>query len=163
MSRFHSKLIGFRFYGLLGAFALVLGALAAWTGLPSVESTQGEDEGGEAPIEVLVVQGYVKQIDDENLVLTAPGAPHDLPLVLHPETRYVNGEEDVGHDDVHEGQFVRAALIPAENGEDLMAIVVEIVPEEEAAPPPSTPPGDPGNLGESDPPRFDPPEEGTKL
>lgn len=161
MSRFKTKRPGVRSFGLLATFALVLGA-AAWTALPAAEFAQ-EEEG--APIQVLVVQGFVKEIDDENLVLTAPGAPHDLPLVLHPNTRYVNGEEDVSHDDVKEGQFVRAALIPAENGEDLMAIVVEIVPEEEATPPPSAPPGDPGNLGEPDPaPELDTRDEGsTKL
>lgn len=156
MSHNVSNRRGLRSFGLLTAFALVVGGLTAWTTLPVQQ--EGEEE---QPIEVLVVQGFVKEIDDENLVLTAPGAPHDLPLLLHPQTRYVNGEKEVGHDDVEEGQFVRAALIPAENGEDLLAIVVEIVPEGEAAPPPSAPPGDPGDLGESDPPRFDPKEEGS--
>lgn len=155
MSRNLSNRIRIRSFGLLTAFALVVGGLTAWTARPSQHES-------EEPIEVLVVQGYVKKIDDENLVLTAPGAPHDLPLLLHPETRYVNGERDVRHEDVKEGQFVRAALIPAPNGEDLMAIVVEIVPENEA--PPSAPPGDPGNLGESDPPQFEPKkDDGTEL
>ena len=148
MSRYRTNRPGVRSFGLLATFALVLGGLAAWTALPIFDPAQDE---GEAPLQVLVVQGFVKAIDEENLVLTAPGAPHDLPLVLHPDTRYVDGEKDVSHDDVKEGQFVRAALIPAGNGEDLMAIVVEIVPEEEANPPPSAPPGDPGNLGEPEP------------
>lgn len=160
MSEFHTNRPGVRSFGLLASLALVLGALAAWTARPAFDPTQGEE--GEAPLEVLVVQGFVKQIDQENLVLTAPGAPHDLPLLLHPDTRYVDGEKDVGHGDVQEGQFVRAALIPAENGEDLLAIVVEIVPEDEAAPPPAAPPGDPGNLGEPDPaPTLDPKDEGS--
>src|SRR5688572_19792845 len=116
MSHHVSKRSGFRPFGLLAAFSLVIGAGAAWTALPEAEGVQHEGE-AEEPIEVLVVQGYVKTIDEENLVLTAPGAPHDLPLVLHPQTRYVDGEKDVSHDDVEEGQFVRAALIPAENGD----------------------------------------------
>jgi hypothetical protein len=162
MARQHSNRTGVRSFGLLSVFALALGALAAWTALPGTDEVQHGE--GEEPIQVLVVQGYVKQIDEENLVLTAPGAPHDLPLLLHPQTRYVNGEEDVKREDVQEGQFVRAALIPAENGEDLLAIVVEIVPEGKPEPPPSEPPGDPGTLGEPDPmPRFDDKDDTTDL
>jgi len=159
MARQHPNRTGVRSFGLLSVFALALGALAAWTALPVADEVQHGE--GEEPIQVLVVQGYVKQIDEENLVLTAPGAPHDLPLLLHPQTRYVNGEEDVTREDLQEGQFVRAALIPAENGEDLLAIVVEIVPEGKPEPAPSEPPGDPGTLGEPDPmPNFDD-EKGT--
>ena len=56
----------------------------------------------------------------------------DLPLTLHDETRYIQGENDVKHSSVHEGQLVRAALLPM--GEELVALVVEVVPEE-AQPP----------------------------
>gem|GEM_PF-1913652 len=146
---FSSHHAGVRSFGLLSVFALALGAFAAWTSAPASDEIRRAQDG--EPIEVLVVQGYVKKIDEENLVLTAPGAPHDLPLLLHPQTRYVQGEEDVRREDVKEGQFVRAALIPAENGEDLLAIVVEIVPDGEPERPPAAPPGDPGNLGEPDP------------
>lgn len=144
-----SHLAGVRSFGLLSIFALALGALATWTARPAADDLHRAQ--GEEPIQVLVVQGYVKEIDEENLVLTAPGAPHDLPLVLHPQTRFINGEEDVRREDVEVGQFVRAALIPHENGEDLLAIVVEIVPDGAPERPPAAPPGDPGTLGEPDP------------
>lgn len=137
--------------GLVGGFAIFLGAITSWSAASIVRPVQDEPEAGE-PIEVVVVQGFVKSIDEKNLVLTAPGAPHDLPLLLHPETRYVDGSKDVAREDVHEGQLVRAALIPSADGSDLLAIVVEIVPAEEKAP--AAPPGDPGNLGEPMP-RFD--------
>jgi hypothetical protein len=146
---------GVRWFGLLLGLASMAGAVALWAGSPQV--TFAQEPQGEEPIEVVIVQGFVKSIDDHNLVLTAPDAPHDPPLVLHPETRYVDGEKDVAHDDVKEGQLVRAALIPGD-GDDLLAIVVEIVPpdEERRRPAPAEPPGDPGTLGEGEPmPHFD--------
>lgn len=143
-----------RWFGLLLGLASMGFAVALWAGSPRVTLAQ-EPEGMEEPIEVVIVQGFVKSIDEENLVLTAPDAPHDLPLVLHPETRYVDGEKDVAREDVQEGQLVRAALIPGENANDLLAIVVEIVPpDEQREQAPAEPPGDPGTLGEPAP-RFD--------
>lgn len=92
----------------------------------SVDSPHG------IPIEPILVQGYVKNIQKEQLTLTAPGAPVDLPMTLREETRFIQGEEDVERSAVQEGQLVRAALLPV--GDDLVALVVEVVPEQEAAP-----------------------------
>lgn len=90
---------------------------------------QGEDpQSPDGPIEILIVQGYVKSIDANQLTLTAPGAPADLPLRLAPDTRFIQAENDISRNDIKEGQLVRAALVPV--GEDFMAVVVELVPEE---------------------------------
>jgi len=99
------------------------------------------------PIEPILVQGFVKSVSDQQLTLTAPGAPVDLPLSLVEETRYIQGEDDVKHEAVHEGQLVRAALLPM--GEDLVALVVEVVPEAEKAP--AEPAPDDGLQGETPP------------
>ncbi len=93
---------------------------------PEVQSPE------EVPLEPILVQGYVKSVSKEQLTLTAPGAPVDLPLSLHEETRYIQGENDVKRESVHEGPLGRAALLPL--GEDLVALVVAVVPSEEAAP-----------------------------
>ncbi|HEY0840402.1 MAG TPA: hypothetical protein VGD74_09480, partial [Vulgatibacter sp.] len=73
-------------------------------------------------------QGYVKSIDADHLTLTAPGAPADLPLRLAPDTRFIQAENDISRSEIHEGQLVRAALVPV--GEDFLAVVVELVPPE---------------------------------
>lgn len=88
----------------------------------------GEEAEAPHPFEPILVQGYVKTVDEQQLTLTAPGAPVDLPLSLREETRYIRGEEDVERGALHEGQLVRAALLPV--GEDLVALVVEVVPDE---------------------------------
>jgi len=62
MARQHPNRTGVRSFGLLSVFALALGALAAWTALPVADEVQHGE--GEEPIQVLVVQGYVKQIDE---------------------------------------------------------------------------------------------------
>lgn len=94
----------------------------------------GAEPGAEAPhpIEPILVQGYVKTVSNEQLTLTAPGAPVDLPLSLREETRYIQGENDVKRSELQEGQLVRAALLPV--GEDLVALVVEVMPEEPQVP-----------------------------
>lgn len=135
----------------LAALLLLFGGFGGAAG--AAETRQVQD--GEQPIEVLIVQGIIKSVDVESLVLTAPGAPHDLPLRLHPETRYIQGEADVKHEDLEEGQVVRAALIPM--GEDLVAVVVEIVPDEEMEAPEQEAPTEPGEP-ELDDPGLDPNE-----
>jgi len=122
---------------LIGSHALAQGA-------------QGEDpQSPDGPIEILIVQGYVKSIDANHLTLTAPGAPADLPLRLAPDTRFIQAENDISRNDIKEGQLVRAALVPV--GEDFMAVVVELVPEEPGEQPqpdgqqPAPPSGDQQN------------------
>ncbi len=133
---------------LIGAFAglamLLLGSTPAFAASPIDPSQRGprmdaaqQDRKDEGPIEILIVQGYVKSIDEKSLTLTAPGAPADLPLRLAPDTRFIQEESDITRGDVHEGQLVRAALIPT--GEEFLAVVVELVPDGEGAPAPKAP------------------------
>lgn len=129
---------------LIGAAALALLLLGQGTafanGSGSIVQVQAGGGGGEAegPIEILIVQGYVKSIDEENLTLTAPGAPADLPLRLAPDTRFIQEEQDISRTDLKEGALVRAALVPM--GEEFLAVVVELVPEEPSqAPAPGSP------------------------
>ncbi|WP_373048625.1 hypothetical protein [Vulgatibacter sp.] len=114
---------------------------------------QGSEAEQQEPLEPILVQGFVKSVGKEQMTLTAPGAPVDLPLSLHEETRFIQGEKDVKQADVKEGQLVRAALLPM--GDDLVALVVEVVPEEPQAAPgqeqPSAPGGEGGLQGEEPP------------
>jgi len=99
---------------------------------PGQEEAPQDQAPQEGPIEILIVQGYVKSIDQENLTLTAPGAPADLPLRLAPDTRFIQEESDISREELHEGSLVRAALVPM--GEEFLAVVVELVPEDEQQP-----------------------------
>jgi|GEM_PF-6261118 len=119
------------------AVFLLLGGHAFAQGGQEGQGGKGDDSQG--PIEILIVQGYVKSIDANHLTLTAPGAPADLPLRLAPDTRFIQAENDIQRSDIHEGQLVRAALVPV--GEDFMAVVVELVPGEPSEQPqqPSAP------------------------
>lgn len=123
------------------------GAFAGEKAAPSDVEKQGkaqEEEKTERaiPLEPVLVQGFVKEVNEEQLTLTAPGAPADLPLTLDPETRFIQGESDMSRKDVEAGQLVRAALLPV--GRDLIALVVEVVPEE---PEPTVPGADQGAPG----------------
>lgn len=128
---------GLRFFlggaAAAGLFLMAQGAAAVFADTPAsnTQSTRAQAPGDEqqGPIEILIVQGYIKSIDSENLVLTAPGAPADLPLKLAPDTRFIEEEGDISRDSLHEGSLVRAALVPM--GEDYLAVVVELVPDEE--------------------------------
>lgn len=113
--------------GAAAAALLLVGSHAFARPVQGQGSGQG-DEGPQGPIEILIVQGYVKSIDAEHLTLTAPGAPADLPLRLAPDTRFIQAESDISRSEIHEGQLVRAALVPV--GEDFLAVVVELVPAE---------------------------------
>lgn len=118
----------------VAAGALLAAGSAAIAGEKRSEApAQTESQEGEraVPLEPVLVQGFVKEMSSEQLTLTAPGAPADLPLTLDPETRFIQGEADVARKDVEAGQLVRAALLPV--GEELIALVVEVVPEEPAA------------------------------
>lgn len=120
-----------------------------------------EDAPHAVPLEPILVQGFVKKVDDKQITLTAPGAPADLPLALDPETRYISGEEDVSRAEVQAGQLVRAALLPL--GDELVALVVEVVPEEPTAPdevPRGEPPADEGTPAPMVPPHADGPDAG---
>lgn len=125
---------------------------------PAEPAPQAPDAGSQAPhpIEPILVQGYVKTVSNEQLTLTAPGAPVDLPLSLREETRYIRGEDDVQHSALQEGQLVRAALLPV--GEDLVALVVEVVPDEPQAQPPAAgqEEGQDGLQGEQPPEQTEP-------
>ncbi|AKU89709.1 hypothetical protein AKJ08_0096 [Vulgatibacter incomptus] len=114
-----------------------------------VQQKGGNDQQGDqqGPIEILIVQGYVKSIDGQSITLTAPGAKADLPLRLVPDTRFIQEEKDIARTDVHEGQLVRAALVPM--GDDLLAVVVELVPDEGAdqSKPNEAPPSQAPNAG----------------
>ena len=131
---------------LAGVIALTLGfgtafavddmavAQAPESEVPPDAEAPAEEEA--VPLDPILVQGYVKKVDSEQLVLTAPGAPDDLPLKLIEETRVIRGEQDAVLADVEEGALVRAALVPM--GEDFVALVVEVMPEEPEATPPDT-------------------------
>lgn len=133
MTRSLQQLLG----GIAAAALLLLGnggaGAAEVSALPGGATTiadQGQGQGQpDGPIEILIVQGYVKSIDQENLTLTAPGAPADLPLRLAPDTRFIQNENDISRDQLHEGALVRAALVPM--GEEFLAVVVELVPDDE--------------------------------
>lgn len=125
----------------MAAGALLAAGSVAIAGEPGGQSKQENESSERAiPLEPVLVQGYVKDVSDEQLTLTAPGAPADLPLTLDPETRFIQGEADVSRKDVETGQLVRAALLPV--GSDLIALVVEVVPDEpESVEPPEQAPG----------------------
>ncbi|HWV37903.1 MAG TPA: hypothetical protein VN033_05435 [Vulgatibacter sp.] len=114
-----------RLHMLVGGAAMAVFLLLG--GHAFAQGAQDDPQAPDGPIEILIVQGYVRSIDEHQLTLTAPGAPADLPLLLAPDTRFIQAENDIARSDIHEGQLVRAALVPV--GEDFMAVVVELVPE----------------------------------
>lgn len=91
---------------------------------------QAQQRPGQMGIQPVMVQGFVRSASQDKLVLTAPGAPQALTLQMDEKTRVLSGTESRSVQDLQEGQFVRAALLPM--GQQLLAIVVEVVPQQQA-------------------------------
>lgn len=89
----------------------------------------------------VLVQGYVKTATPNELTLSAPGTTETLTVSIDEQTEVLSATGDTAIEDLRQGQLVRAALVPS--GEDLVAVVVEVMPGDAFTSPrrpPSRPP-----------------------